>query len=223
MDFILYILMLLLPTIAQMFVSSSYGKYKGVGNEEGLTGCEVANKILKANGLDKIYVVETKGNLTDHYDPQRKVVRLSTDIFHGKTVASLAVAAHECGHALQDKDKYAYMRFRSLIFPAVHFATSLSYFIIFMGILFSSMNLIWVGIVFVGAGLLFQLVTLPVEINASKRALHELEALQLVSNEEQGNVKTMLFAAASTYVAGVLSSALELLRLIVMFGGNDRD
>ncbi len=222
MDLLLFLLMLIIPAIAQMVVTSSYSKYRGINNEKGMAGFEVARKILDANGLKNIYVVETKGNLTDHYDPKRKVVRLSTDIYHGKTIASVAVAAHECGHAMQDKEAYFYMRIRSVIFPVVNFATSISYFILFLGLIFESLNLIWVGIILVGLGLLFQIVTLPVEIDASKRAKELIEKLDLVNESEQDSVKNMLSAAASTYLAGVLSSALEILRLILIYG-NRRD
>ncbi len=218
MDFILLILMLIIPAIAQVLVSSSYGKYKNIENEKKITGFEVARKILDQNDLKEIYIVETRGNLTDHYDPKRKVVRLSSDIYHGTSIASLSVAAHECGHAIQDKVGYAYMRIRSLIFPIVQFATGLSYFVIFLGLLMESLDMIWLGIVLVGTGLVFQLVTLPVEIDASKRAKKELENIDLASSKEIEGVDNMLKAAASTYLAGVLSSALEIIRLVLLFG-----
>lgn len=223
MDLLIMLLMLVIPAIAQFFVTSSYSKYKSIEKEDGITGYEVARKILDDNGLKDVYVVETKGNLTDHYDPKRKVVRLSTDIYKGNTIAATAVAAHECGHALQDKDGYLYMRIRSIIFPVVNFATSISYFIIFLGVLFESLDLVWIGIILVGAGLVFQLVTLPVEIDASKRAKELINKMNLATEAEQDGVSKMLTAAASTYVAGVLSSALELLRLIFIFGNNRED
>lgn len=223
MDFIILIAMLIIPAIAEILVTMNYSKYKNIENEEKMSGFEVARKILDANGLKDVYVVQTKGSLTDHFDPKRKVVRLSTEIYHGKTIAATAVAAHECGHALQDKDGYTYMRLRSLIFPAVNFATSFSYFIIVLGLLFQSLELIWVGICFVGTGLVFQLVTLPVEIDASRRAKKQVEELYLATNNEQDGISNMLKAAASTYVAGVLSSALELLRLILVFGNRDNE
>ena len=223
MDILLFLLILIIPGIAQMLVASSYGKYKGINNEKDIAGFEVARKILDENGLKDIYIVETKGNLTDHYDPKRKVVRLSSDIYHGKTVASTAVAAHECGHALQDKDGYLYMKIRSLIFPIVNFTTSISYLIIFLGLIMESFDLIWLGIILVSTGLVFQIVTLPVEIDASKRAKKSINELNIVSENEQTGVKKMLSAAASTYVAGVLSSALELIRLILIFGNKRND
>lgn len=222
MDLIILILMLIIPAIAQILISSNYGKYKNILNEKKITGFEVARKILDNNDLQDIYIVEVNGNLTDHYDPQRKVVRLSKDIFHGTSIAALSVAAHECGHAIQDKVGYTYMRLRSLLFPVVHFATGLSYFIIFLGLVMESLNVIWLGILLVGTGLIFQMVTLPVELDASNRAKKEIENLSLATEEEQEGVSKMLSAAASTYLAGVLSSALEIVRLILIFTNNDR-
>lgn len=220
MDLLLFLLILIIPAIAQILVTTNYGKYKAIENDKKLTGFEVARKILDKHDLKDIYVVETRGNLTDHYDSKRKVIRLSSDIFHGSTIASLAVAAHECGHAIQDKDNYSFMRLRSLIFPIVNVATSISYFIIFLGVLFQSLNLVWLGIAFVSCGLIFQIVTLPVEIDASKRAKNIIKEMNLGTEEEQDGIANMLGAAASTYVAGVLSSALEILRLILIFNNN---
>ncbi len=221
MDLIILIVMLIIPAIAQMLVTSNYSKYKGMENEQEVSGFEVARKILDKNGLNDVYIVETKGNLTDHYDPKRKVVRLSHTIYHGKSVAAVAVAAHECGHAVQDKEGYAYMRIRSLIFPAVNFATSFSYFVILLGLFMESMEMIGLGICLVGTGLIFQLVTLPVEIDASKRAKQEIENLRLATVDEQEDIKKMLRAAASTYLAGVLTSALEIVRLVMIFGNRE--
>lgn len=220
MDLIILILMLIIPAIAQMIVTSNYGKYKNVENEKKLSGFEVARKILDTNDLKEVYIVEIKGNLTDHYDPKRKVVRLSSEVFHGTSVASLSIAAHECGHVIQDKENYSFMRVRSFIFPIVHFATGLSYFVLFLGLLMESLDVIWLGILLVGTGLAFQLVTLPVEIDASKRAKKEIEKLGLANTQEQEGVAKMLQAAASTYLAGVLTSALEIIRLISLFGNN---
>ena len=221
MDLIILIVMIIIPAIAQMLVTSNYSKYKGMENEQEVSGFEVARKILDKNGLNDVYIVETKGNLTDHYDPKRKVVRLSHTIYHGKSVAAVAVAAHECGHAVQDKEGYAYMRIRSLIFPAVNFATSFSYFVILLGLFMESMEMIGLGICLVGTGLIFQLVTLPVEIDASKRAKQEIENLRLATVDEQEDIKKMLRAAASTYLAGVLTSALEIVRLVMIFGNRE--
>ena len=222
MDLILLLLILIIPAVAQIGVSSNYNKYRNEENEQEISGFEVARKILDQNGLQDVHIVEVAGNLSDHYDPSRKVVRLSRDVFHGTTIASTAIAAHECGHAIQDKEGYFYMRFRSFIFPIVRIATSVSYFIIFVGILLQALDLVYIGIAFVGLGLIFQLVTLPVEINASKRAKEEINKLLLASKNEREGVSKMLNAAAMTYVAGVLASALQLIRLLLAFG-NRRD
>lgn len=217
----LYFLALIIPMIAQIYVSSSYNKFKRLNNSKGISGFEVARKILDKNGLKDLYVVETKGNLTDHYDPKRKTVKLSSEVFHGDSIAAIAVAAHECGHAIQDKEGYFFMKVRSFIFPIVSFGTKFAYIVLFIGLVANMMNLIWAGILLVGLGLLFQLVTLPVEFDASRRALKELETNIGVPNNDLEGTKIMLNAAAMTYVAGVLSSALEILRLILIF--NDRD
>lgn len=219
---ILFIIILIIPAIAQISVSTSYGKYKQIKNTKNLTGFDVARKILDQNGLEEMYIVETKGNLTDHYDPNKKVIRLSTHVFHESTLAAIAIAAHECGHAIQDKEGYLYMRMRSIVFPIVNFATTFSYFIIFLGILSESFHLIWTGIFCVGLGLLFQIITLPVEINASKKAQKEIDKLKLATESEQTGIKKMLISAASTYVAGVLTSVLELLRLLLIFQDRDK-
>ena len=217
MDLIICLLIVIIPALAQLFISVNYNKYKRIFNESKITGQEVARKILDKNDLEKIYVVATSGNLTDHYDSSRKVIRLSKDIYDNESIASLAVAAHECGHAIQDKDGYFFMRLRSFIYPIVRIGTMFSYLVIFIGAIAEAMNIIYLGIALVALGLIFQLVTLPVEFDASKRALIELKKLGLVTNDELDGAKKMLISAALTYVAGVLSSALELLRLILIF------
>lgn len=222
MDLLIILGIILIPIIAQIYISSNYANYSKIENKKNITGFEVARKILDKNGLDKIHIVEVKGNLTDHYDPTYKVVRLSTSIFHGSSIAALSVAAHECGHAIQDKDNYSFLRFRSLIFPVVHFTSYFAYIILFIGLLSEALNLFALGIALVSIGLLFQIVTLPVEFNASSRAKKELEKLKLVTKTEAQGVEKMLNSAAFTYVAGVLSSILELLRLILIFT-NRRD
>lgn len=217
MDLIICLLIVIIPALAQLFISINYSKYKKVFNESKITGQEVARKILDSNNLEKIYVVATNGNLTDHYDSGRKVIRLSKDIYDNESIASLAVAAHECGHAIQDKDGYFFMRLRSFIYPIVRIGTMFSYLVIFIGAIAEAMNVIYLGIALVALGLIYQLVTLPVEFDASKRALIELKNLGLVTDDELDGAKKMLISAALTYVAGVLSSALELLRLILIF------
>ena len=209
LNIIFYVLIIVIPLIAQLGININYGKYKKQENSKKLSGFEVAKKILEANGLDNIYVVETSGNLTDHYDPTRKVIKLSTDIFHGESIAAASVAAHECGHALQDKDNYTFMRIRSFLVPVVNFTSSFAWIVIIIGLFAEYFKLFIIGIGLISIGLLFQLITLPVEFNASSRAKKELERLKLIGKNED------------EYVASVLSSILEIARLFLIF--NDRD
>lgn len=206
---------------AQILVSTSYSKYKKKLNNKDITGFNTARKILDKNGLENVIILETKGNLTDHYDPTKKVIKLSTDIYHGSSIASVAVAAHECGHAIQDKENYKPMKIRSKIVPTVNICTKLGYILIVIGALFSY-RLIELGIILLLALLAFQLITLPVEFNASSRALKELKTLKLLDNEEVKNAKSMLSAAAFTYVASVLSALLEILRYVLILKDRDR-
>ena len=220
-DYGILIVTVLITLIAQAFVSSSYSKYKKVKNKKGVTGAEVAREILAKNGLDNIYVVEVAGNLTDHYDPSRKTVRLSKDIYNGTSVAAIAVASHECGHAIQDKENYTFLKIRAALVPLVNFSSVAGYIAILIGILFSSLQLFWIGIVLEAVILVFQLVTLPVEFNASNRALKKIEEYDLVDLEELTGAKKMLRAAAFTYVASAATALLQILRLILI--ARDRD
>ena len=221
MDTILILLIIIIPLLAQLKIQSSYNRYKRVENSKKKSGFEVAREILDKNGLEDIYIVEIKGELTDHYDPTKKVVRLSTDIFHGETIAAAAVAAHECGHAIQDKESYTFLKIRSAIYPVVNVATSISYYIILLGFLMQAFQLIYLGIALTCCGLLFQVVTLPVEFEASRRALEKLQDYKIVDNSEFAGAKEVLTAAALTYVAGVLASMLQIFRLI--FAAKDRE
>ena len=221
LEIILFIAIITIPAIAQGYISLSYKKYSEVDNSKKMSGFETARKILDANGLKDMDIVSTPGTLTDHYDPSRKVVRLSSSNFNDESVAAMAVAAHECGHAIQDKEGYLLLRLRSLIYPIVRIGTGLSYIIIVIGCLLQFVGLVYVGIAFTALGLLFQLVTLPVEIDASKRAGKQLKALGLASTSDASGVKSVLIAAASTYLAGVLASALQVLRLVLVFYRKD--
>ena len=218
---LLIILAFSITFISQIIVSSSYSKYKKKLNNKDQNGYDVARKILDKNGLEDIMILETKGNLTDHYDPTKKVIKLSTDIYHGSSIASVSVAAHECGHAIQDKDNYKPMRIRSKLVPTVNICTRIGYLAILIGIIFSY-ALIEIGIILLLSMLVFQLITLPVEFNASKRALIQLEDLNLIDKEEKKSAQKMLSAAAFTYVAALLSTLLEILRYILIFADRDR-
>ena len=220
-NILLYILIIVIPIIAQIKISLSYSKYKKINNSNGLSGFEVARKILDANGLEDIYVVETTGNLTDHYDPTRKVIKLSKDIFNGNTIAAASVAAHECGHAIQDKESYTFMRIRSFLVPIVNLVSTFSWLVIIIGIFTELLNIFAIGIGLISVSLVFQLITLPVEFNASKRAKNELVKLNLIGTGEDAGVESMLSSAAMTYVASVLTSILEIIRLILVFNSRD--
>ena len=208
-------------SLAQGYVKRNYNKYSKVDSKGNITGAEIARKILKANGLDKVYVVETQGVLTDHYDPSRKVVRLSSSNYNDTSIAAVAVAAHECGHALQDKENYFLLRLRAALVPIVNISNKAGYIIIMIGVFANIFNLVILGIMLLGAILLFHLVTLPVEINASKRAMEKIEKMHLLTGDEVGKGRSMLIAAALTYVASVLSSLLEIFRLLLVYGNRD--
>jgi uncharacterized protein len=221
MDLILVLIIILVPAIAQIKVSSNYNCYKKINNSNNMTGKDVARKILDNNGLEEVEIEEVGGNLTDHYDSEDKVVRLSSDIYNGTSIASTAVAAHECGHAIQDKEGYSFLRFRSMIFPIVNVATSISYWIIFIGFLLELINMVYVGIFLTSFGLFFQVITLPVEFDASKRAENILNEYDIVKTNENEGIKMMLNSAAMTYVAGVLSSSVQILRLLLITNRRD--
>ena len=187
-------------------------------NKKNVTGQEVARAILDQNHLENVKVEEVRGILSDHYDPSKKVIRLSSEVYHSPSIASASVAAHECGHAIQDKKDYVFLRFRNAIIPIVNFASIAGYFAIVIGIFASSFGMIWFGIAMEVIILAFQLITLPVEFNASNRALQQLEELHLLERDELESSKQMLTAAAMTYVASVATAILQILRLILLFG-----
>lgn len=217
----LFIIGFIIVLYAQIKINSTYGKYKNIKLNKNITGQEVARMILDSNGMNNIHVVETQGELTDHYDPRRKVVRLSEQIFHDNAIASVAVAAHEVGHAIQDKEGYIFMKIRSILVPVVNFITYIGYIVAFISLLAGITGYLKVSIIIILAALLFQLVTLPVEFDASKRGREQLVKLGVIDGSEEKGVKKMLDAAAFTYVASFISSLLNLLRLIIML--RDRD
>lgn len=219
--FIIYglpIIALIITLIAQGFVSSSYSKYSKVKNERGITGREAARYLLDKHGLSDVGVVETSGYLTDHYDPRSKVIRLSRSVYNDTSIAAVSVACHECGHAIQDKEGYTFLRIRSALVPIVNFSSYAGYFAILFGCLFGALNLIWLGILAEVVMLFFQVITLPVEINASKRALKELDCAHFLNSNELKHGKIMLTAAALTYVASIATTIIQILRLFLMFG-----
>ncbi len=218
-----FALLLIIPLWAQSRVKSAYKKYSNVPNSSGMTGAQVARKILDENGLYSVGVEEVRGHLSDHYDPRSKTVRLSSGNFHGQSVAGAAIAAHEVGHAIQDEQNYAPLRFRHTLVPVANLGSNFSYFIILAGILMASQNFILLGIVFMSAAVLFQLVTLPVEFNASNRAMEQVVSTGVIRNDEERETKKVLNAAALTYVAAAVVALLELLRFVFIFIGMNED
>lgn len=219
---LLVIVGVILVIYAQAKVNLAYNKYKKIKCSKNINGAEAARLILKKNNLD-LYVVETPGEMSDHYDPSRKTVRLSPVVFRENTIASIAIAAHECGHAIQDKENYTFMRIRASLVPVVNLVSYAGYFAMIVSIFMGAMQYLMVGILMELATVVFQLVTLPVEFDASKRALKEIEELNLVSKEELDGAKKVLSAAAFTYVASALAALLQLLRLVIMYSNRDND
>jgi Zn-dependent membrane protease YugP len=220
---IYFAILLIVPIWAQMRVKSTYKKYSKVANSTGKTGAEVAREILDENGLYNVQVEPVRGILSDHYDPRKKVVRLSEDNYYGSSIAGAAVAAHEVGHAIQDAEGYAFLRFRHALVPVANIGSNLSFLLILGGMLLGAMNLFLLGIIFMSAAVLFQFVTLPVEFNASTRAMNQIVSTGLIRNNEEHGARKVLNAAALTYVAGALVALLELARFIFMFLGMNQE
>lgn len=221
--YLIYIaLLMIIPLWAQSKVKSTYNKYSKVATSSMMTGAQVARKILNDNGLYDVEIHETKGTLTDHYDPRKKAVFLSSGIYHGQSMASSAVAAHEVGHAIQDAESYAFLRFRSALVPVANFGSNAAIFLIIAGLFFSP-TLAIVGVIFFAAAVLFQLVTLPVEFDASNRAMAQLVSTGVIRNNEERDTKKVLNAAAMTYVAAALVAVAELIRFILMIVASNQD
>lgn len=218
MEILIILISFVLVIVAQAAVSINYSKYKKIATVGQRTGESVARQMLDENSLTEVKIEESPGKLSDHYDPRKKVVRLSPDIYRGTSIASLAVAAHEVGHAIQDKDNYSFMRIRAKIVPIVNLASTLGYISIVIGLSASVLNLITIGIIAQLVILFFHLITLPVEFNATARAKAYLSNSLLVDKKEFKGVKKMLNAAAFTYVASVLTNVLNILRLILIRG-----
>lgn len=216
MDLIILLVIVVLPIISQSMITSTYNKYAKIDNSSKMTGKQVARTILDKNGLRNVTVGEISGTLTDHYDPRKKHVNLSTSIYEDSSISSVSVAAHECGHAIQDKEKYSFLVFRSKMVPVVNFTSRISTILLVLGFALELFNLVTIGIVLLSVGLLFQLITLPVEFDASRRAKDELQRLGLIEKKDVDGTKKVLSAAAFTYVANFLASALQVARLILI-------
>lgn len=220
MSYLIYLaIIILIPIYAQMKVKRTYKKYSQVSASSGMTGAETARAILDQNGLYNVRIEETHGVLSDHYDPRDKTVRLSTDNYHGHSVAGVAVAAHEVGHAIQDKEAYAFLRIRHALVPVANFGSNISWVLILIGMLANIPGLLLAGIILMIGAVVFQVVTLPVEFNASSRAMNQVVALGVIRNDEERETKKVLNAAAMTYVAAALVAVAELVRLVLMYTG----
>ena len=211
---ILLVIGMILSLAASAKLKSTFAVYRKVRNHSGITGAEAAQRILRAAGITDVQVVPIRGSLTDHYDPRTKTVSLSEDIYGRNSLAAVGVAAHECGHAIQDATNYAPLNIRSAIVPAANIGSQLSWPLFIAGLIFSIHPLVTLGIA---------LFSLPVEINASSRALTMLETTGILGTDEKKGARKVLTAAALTYVAALASSILQLLRLIILAGGRDRD
>lgn len=220
MDFLI-IIAFILSLWAQFRVKGTFQKWAEVPNTSGMTGYEAARRMLDANGLHEVPIEPVPGALTDHYDPLQRVVRLSEPVYYERSISAVSVACHEVGHAIQHQLHYPMLVLRHRMFPLVNFASGIAPFLLIAGFLFSITNLIGLGIVFFSAAVAFQLVTLPVEFNASNRARSIMISEGFISNEEERGVAKVLNAAALTYVAAALISLLQLLKFIMIFANRE--
>ena len=221
--YLLLVIGMVLSLLASAKVKSTFSVYSRVRSASGLTGADAARRILRMSGITDVTVVPISGSLTDHYDPGSKRLALSQDVYDKTSVAAIGVAAHECGHAIQHATNYVPLNLRSAIVPVANIGSTLSWPLFLAGLIFSIRPLLTVGIILFTFAVLFQLVTLPVEFNASSRALKMLGSSGMLGNDEVKGARKVLTAAALTYVAALASSILQLLRLIILAGGRDRD
>lgn len=214
---------IILMMIAQWYVNSAYNKWGKIRNQKNITGADAAERLIRAGRLQGLSLERIRGNLTDHYDPRDKVLRLSQGVADVPSVAALAIAAHELGHAQQDLEDYFPLKFRAALVPMVNIGSYLGWIFIFAGLLLQWTQIAWLGILFFSGGALFALATLPVELNASARARRMLVETGLVtSEEEERGVKKVLNAAAMTYVAGLFQAVMQLLYFVSLVGGRRR-
>ena len=202
---------------AQMYIRTMYSKYGNIANSRGIKGVDAASRIINSNGMN-VNIAKGNAYLSDHYDPRNKTVVLSPYNYDYESVASVAIASHECGHALQDEEGYALLKVRAAMFPAVTFSSYAGYAAITIGIIFGIINLIWFGVFLEMIILAFQFITLPVEFDASNRAMVQLERNNLLSDEELTQARKVLTAAAMTYVASVSTTLIQILRLVLIYG-----
>ena len=225
MDFrFLYILLpaILLGLYAQFKVKSTYSKYSKVNNSRGWTASQVARKILDDNGLYNVQIVHIRGSLTDNFNPKTMTVSLSDTVYSSSSVAAIGVAAHECGHAVQHAEQYLPIKIRSALVPVTNFGSSIGFIVLAAGLIFSNYSIAMFGVLLYSLMAVFQLVTLPVEYNASSRALKTLEQSLILDDEEVGMAKKVLSAAALTYVAALVSTLATILRLLLIVNSSTR-
>ena len=215
--FVAMILMLIIPIISSIRLRVTYNSCKKKQNQKGITGRDVAQKILDENGLVSLYIVETKGTMTDNYDPTRKVLRLSSEAFDGTSIASIAIAAHEASHAVQDNENYSWFKARKNIYPAVSLGERFSYILLIVGLFLNSVNLVYAAVILMLFGLVFEIVTLPVELDASKRALQFLQDYNLIDDGDLPSARKMLKAAAFTYIAAIMTTLSQMMYYISSF------
>lgn len=214
---------LLLAMYAQAKVSSTYNRYKKVTSHSGYTGAQFARKMLNDNGLYDVTITQISGRMSDHYDPRANQVRLSAEVYNGTSIASLGIAAHEVGHAVQHATNYFPLTVRNLVVPVTNFSSSIYMLFIFIGIIMNSFSMIQFGIMLFAVIVIFQVITLPVEFNASRRAIATLDGDGVLDAEELSGAKRVLGAAAMTYVAAMVTAVLQLLQLLMVFGGHNDD
>lgn len=222
--YILVLIGVIISLVASARVKSTFHKYSNVRSISGMTGAEAAQRLLHASGIYDVQIERVNGHLSDHYDPRRKVLRLSDSVYGQNSLAAIGVAAHECGHAIQHDKGYAPLKLRGALVPVANLGATIAWPLIIIGLLVTgSQTLISLGIILFSASVLFQLVTLPVEFNASKRAIVRLGETGILHGEELSQSKKVLDAAALTYVAAAAASIMQLLRLFILFGGRSRD
>lgn len=211
----------LLAIYAQGKVSTTYNRYSKVYSRSGYTGAQFARKMLNDNGLYDVTITQIQGKLSDHYDPRANQVRLSSEVYNGTSIASLGIAAHEVGHAVQHATNYFPLTLRNVVIPVTNISSSCYMLLILLGLIMNSMSMVQFGIMLFAVIVIFQLITLPVEFNASRRAIATLGGDQILDQEELGGAKKVLGAAAMTYVAAMVTAVLQLVQLLMVFGGRN--
>ena len=223
MELLLIFIPIVLVLISQAIVNATYSKYKSYKTSNNVTGFDTARQILDYNGLNNVKILETREKLGDHFDPRTGVIKLSTEVYNGNSIASVSIAAHECGHAIQHKEKYAPIIIRSALVPLVGFASKIGYIMLIIGLISELFNLAIIGLILMGASLIFQFITLPVEFDASKRAKDILIKRNIVEKNEINGVNKVLKAAAFTYLASFFATMLQMLRLFLIVNNGRRD